>query len=188
MSDLRTQKQQMRREMQKRREQASAENPRASFALRDRFLAGVKVSPCIVGYYKAMGSEMEPAPLVEALRQKGCSFALPAVVAKGQPLRFHRFIEGDDLLMSAVGVFEPVATAPVVEPDILLVPFLAFDRRLYRLGYGGGFYDRTLAALRPRKKITAIGIGFSRQEVTEVPAGEGDARLDKVVTEIQVFG
>ncbi|MBL8906323.1 MAG: 5-formyltetrahydrofolate cyclo-ligase, partial [Rhizobiales bacterium] len=74
-----------------------------------------------------------------------------------------------------------------VHPDVLLVPMLAFDRRGYRLGYGGGYYDRTLAALRVLKPITAIGIAYSGQEIAEVPHGSWDEPLDWIMTERGAF-
>ena len=81
----------------------------------------------------------------------------------------------------------PLATALVVEPDVLLVPLLAFDKAGYRLGYGGGFYDATLAALRAKKKIIAIGVGFSDQEVPQVPHEKHDMKLDYVMTELEMI-
>ena len=81
------------------------------------------------------------------------------------------------------GIREPKADAPEVDPDILLVPLLAFDRTGHRIGYGAGYYDMTIARLRSRKTITAIGIAFAMQEVPTVPATERDARLDLVLTE-----
>jgi 5-formyltetrahydrofolate cyclo-ligase len=86
-----------------------------------------------------------------------------------------------------MGISEPAKTAPVVDPDVLLVPLLAFDKRGYRLGYGGGYYDCTLAALRQKREIIALGIGFACQEVADIPIASYDARLDKIVTETGVF-
>ena len=94
---------------------------------------------------------------------------------------------GDKLAAGAMGIMEPVAKAPLVEPDVLLVPLLAFDSRGYRLGYGAGYYDRTLTELRQRKKILAIGIAYAGQEVPEVPIESHDARLDKIATETKVL-
>ena len=85
------------------------------------------------------------------------------------------------------GIREPKPEAPEVEPDILLVPLLAFDRAGNRIGYGAGYYDMTIARLRARKPITAIGIAFAIQEVPAVPATERDERLDLVLTENEVI-
>lgn len=81
----------------------------------------------------------------------------------------------------------PPETAEEVEPDLLLIPMLAFDRLGYRLGYGGGFYDRTLELLRNRKPITAIGVAYAAQEMSEVPRGPHDQPLDWIMTEEQTF-
>jgi len=85
------------------------------------------------------------------------------------------------------GVSTPPADAAVLEPDWLLVPLLAFDARGYRLGYGGGFYDITLADLRARKKIFAIGAAYDGQEIAAVPRDANDARLDAILTEQRVL-
>jgi 5-formyltetrahydrofolate cyclo-ligase len=84
---------------------------------------------------------------------------------------------------SGLGILAPAATVPEVDPDVLLVPLLAFDRAGYRLGYGAGFYDRTLERLRRSKRVTAIGIGFAGQEVESVPRDRYDQPLDWLVTE-----
>jgi 5-formyltetrahydrofolate cyclo-ligase len=81
----------------------------------------------------------------------------------------------------------PPETAPEVIPDVLLVPMLAFDRRGYRLGYGGGFYDRTLEKLRALKKVTAVGVAYHAQMADDVPVGPHDAPLDYVMTEQETF-
>jgi len=108
-------------------------------------------------------------------------------MGKGEALQFRRYDTGDPLPTSAFGLEEPPATAEAVDPDVVLTPLLAFDRQRYRLGYGGGYYDRSLTGLRQRQEVTAIGVGFACQEVPEVPRGAHDAQLDKVVTEIQVL-
>ena len=86
-----------------------------------------------------------------------------------------------------MGLREPEPEADEVAPDILLVPLLAFDRTGGRIGYGGGYYDRTIAALRAKKRVIAVGIAFAAQEVAQVPVGAGDARLDLVLTEREVI-
>jgi 5-formyltetrahydrofolate cyclo-ligase len=86
-----------------------------------------------------------------------------------------------------MNILEPLPSRPRVEPDVLLVPLLAFDRHLHRLGYGGGYYDRTLKLLRKQKPVLAVGIAYACQEVEVVPVTPNDARLDKIVTEIQVL-
>jgi 5,10-methenyltetrahydrofolate synthetase len=136
-----------------------------------------------VSGYAAMGDEADPKALLMALSALGHPIALPRMTGKAQALCFHRWQEGDALRAHAFGVLEPLETAPQIEPDIVLVPLLAFDRAGYRLGYGGGFYDRTLAALRAQKPVKAIGIAYAGQETAAVPHDDHDQRLDGVLTE-----
>ena len=101
---------------------------------------------------------------------------------KGEPLLFRRWRIGDPLIARTWGILEPDESAAVVEPDVLLLPLLAFDAEGWRLGYGGGFYDRTLTRLRRRKPIVAIALAFASQEVDAVPHSAYDERLDWVLT------
>lgn len=137
----------------------------------------------VVSGYWPLRDELDPRPLLEALHRRGCVCSLPAVVTAGEPLAFRRWAPGSPLVPGPFGTSEPAPDAPPLSPALLLVPLLAFDRRGHRLGYGGGFYDRTLADLRARGKITAIGLGFAGQEVEAVPDDAGDQRLDWLVTE-----
>jgi 5-formyltetrahydrofolate cyclo-ligase len=101
---------------------------------------------------------------------------------KTKPLLFRAWAPGDAMDRAVWGIAEPKADKPELEPEVLLVPLLAFDRRGWRLGYGGGFYDRTLAALRARKAVAAVGVGFDEQRVDAVPHLDYDQRLDWVLT------
>jgi 5-formyltetrahydrofolate cyclo-ligase len=141
--------------------------------------AGAKVSA-----YLAMGSELDPAPTVAALAARGHAALMPVVTPRGQPLVFRHWRPGDRLVKGPLGTQMPHPDAPVDEPDVLLVPLLAFDALGYRLGYGGGYYDRTLRALRAGRKITAIGLAYAGQEVTSVPHEAYDERVDAVATEL----
>src|SRR5690606_28440236 len=114
----------------------------------------------LVSGFLAIGEEIDPAPLVSRLHREGTSICLPVMVGKGQPLAFRTWAPGDLLGTVVWGIREPAETAATVEPDVLLVPLLAFDRFGARLGYGGGFYDRTLRALRGRKPIVAVGLAY----------------------------
>ncbi|HEX4862192.1 MAG TPA: 5-formyltetrahydrofolate cyclo-ligase [Rhizomicrobium sp.] len=134
----------------------------------------------IVSFYWPMGDEADPRALAARLAERGHVLALPVTVKKGAPLVFRAWREGDALTVHAFGMHEPAATAPEVRPDVLLVPLLAFDARGHRLGYGGGFYDRTLAALDTK---LAIGVAYAGQEVETLPIHERDHPLDMVVTE-----
>jgi 5-formyltetrahydrofolate cyclo-ligase len=133
----------------------------------------------IVGGYHALPDEANPALLLERLVELGCHIAYPRVAGKGLPLEFHRVPDGEVLAPGAFGIHEPLDTWPKITPQALLVPLLAFDSKGHRLGYGGGFYDRTIALL----KVPAIGIAYSGQETETLPAEEHDAKLNAVLTE-----
>lgn len=137
----------------------------------------------IIAGYWPMGDEMDPRPLMLALATRGHALALPVTPPRGQPLAFRAWAPGTALRAGPMGTSEPVA-GEELRPDILLVPLLAFDRTGRRLGYGGGYYDRTLAALPGAK---AIGIAYAGQEMPEVPAGPQDFRLPLIATEAGVI-
>ena len=160
----------------------------AARALRDRFLAQIEVPQnAIVAAYAAFGGELDPLPLLEALAAKGVALALPVVEAKAAPLVFRSWEPGAPLVPHRFGMAEPSRDALAVVPDIVVVPLLAFDRKGYRLGYGGGYYDRTLAGLRKRGRVLAVGIGFASQEMPNVPRDPHDLPLDWIVTERAAF-
>jgi 5-formyltetrahydrofolate cyclo-ligase len=139
--------------------------------------------PLVVSGFHPFKSEIDVLPLLARLASEGWVTALPIVRAERQPLIFRQWAPGEPTVPGVWGIPMPAEEAPDVEPDVLLVPLLAFDRLGYRLGYGGGFYDRTLAHLRQKKQVTAIGIGYAGQEVSLVPRGGMDQRLDYVLTE-----
>jgi 5-formyltetrahydrofolate cyclo-ligase len=141
----------------------------------------------IVSGFMAMKSEINPLPLMRRLAERGAALALPAVPGRGKPLIMRAWQWGEALNSGVWGIREPKPDAAEVDPDILLVPLLIFDRRGYRLGYGGGYYDRTIAGLRARKIVTAVGIAFATQEVATVPTTPRDSRLDLVLTEREVI-
>jgi 5-formyltetrahydrofolate cyclo-ligase len=128
-------------------------------------------------------SEINPIPLMRRLADRGAPLALPVLVAPGEPLVFRSWSFGQPLAAGIWGIREPLADAPEVLPDVLIVPLLAFDRRGNRLGYGAGYYDRTLHRLRARKPVVAIGLAFAIQEIPDVPVTSRDARLDLVLTD-----
>jgi 5-formyltetrahydrofolate cyclo-ligase len=118
-----------------------------------------------------------------ALSAIGWRLALPVVVGPGLPLVFHAWAPGEPTVRAGFGLEVPAAEIEVV-PDLLLVPMLAFDARGHRLGYGGGFYDRTIAALRAGGVAPhAFGVAFAAQAVPLLPDSETDMRLDAIVTE-----
>jgi len=141
----------------------------------------------IVSGFMPMKTEIDPLPLMRKLEGQGARLALPVLVGRGKPLVMRAWTFGEPLSKGVWGIREPEPEAEEVAPDILLVPLLAFDRAGGRIGYGGGYYDRTIAALRAKKQVMAVGIAFAAQEVPQVPVGAGDARLDLVLTEREVI-
>jgi len=137
----------------------------------------------VVSGYVAIGSEIDAMGLLERFFEQGFTIGLPLVTAPDTPLTFLNYQPGDRLVKGNFDVFTPQHDVAKVTPALLLVPLLAFDRQGYRLGYGGGFYDRTLAQLRQRGAIKAIGLSFGGQEVDAVPHDGFDQPLDGVLCE-----
>lgn len=135
-------------------------------------------TPSVLAGYMALGDELDP---LAAMRGHAGPVCVPVVQGRGQALVFHRWTRDTQMVTGTFKVLVP-ATADPVTPDIVLVPLLAFDARGYRLGYGGGFYDRTLAALRARGPVLAIGFAYDVQEMAPVPTDATDARLDMIAT------
>jgi 5-formyltetrahydrofolate cyclo-ligase len=140
-----------------------------------------------VSGFMPLKSEVNPLPLMKALAGQGARPALPVIAGRGKALVMRSWTFDEPLDRGQWGIREPKPTAAEVEPDILLVPLLAFDRTGHRIGYGAGYYDLTIAALRGRKPIVAIGLAFAAQEVPAIPATPRDARLDLVLTEREVI-
>jgi 5-formyltetrahydrofolate cyclo-ligase len=136
-----------------------------------------------VSAFHPFRSEIDTKPLIGKLVADGWTTCLPIILGAGVPLIFRRWFPGEPTVSGDMNIMRPLDDAPQVEPDVVIVPLLAFDREGYRLGYGGGFYDRTLAVLRAKKKITAIGVGYSAQQVPHVPHDELDQPVDFVMTE-----
>ena len=141
------------------------------------------VAGAIVSGFMPLKSEISPLPLMQRLAEQGAELALPRIVGRGKPLSMRAWQFGAPLERGQWGIREPAADAPEVDPDVLLVPLLAFDRAGYRIGYGAGYYDMTIARLRSLKKIVAVGIAFAMQEVPDVPKTARDERLDLVLTD-----
>ncbi|MBL9049190.1 MAG: 5-formyltetrahydrofolate cyclo-ligase [Tabrizicola sp.] len=133
----------------------------------------------VLSGYMPMRSEIDPLPAMAA--HQGL-VGVPVILAKASPLRFREWSPGCRLVEGAFKAMIPEEGA-WVEPEVLIVPLLAWDARGYRLGYGGGFYDRTLEGLRAKGPVLAVGFAFAAQEVAEVPIDATDQRLDAMVTE-----
>ena len=160
----------------------------AGLAMAKRGLpAGLDLAAGIVSGFIPYKSEITTVPMLSRLRRDGWQTCLPIVIAAEQPLIFRAWAPGDPLVPGVWDIPIPLDTAAELLPDVLLVPMLAFDRKGFRLGYGGGFYDRTLEKLRELKKVVAIGVAYHAQMVGEVPVGIHDAPLDYVMTEQETF-
>lgn len=156
----------------------------ASRQVAEHFIAAVEVGPgAAVSGYLPINGEIDVRPLLRDLDARGHPVALPVVAARRSPLLFRAWIDGAPLEDGPFGTRHPADAAAGLVPDILVVPLLAFDRSGGRLGYGGGYYDRTLAALRTAKDVVAVGVAYREQEVSDVPCDETDQRLDWVVTD-----
>jgi len=159
----------------------------AAQAIAERGLP-VPVSPgTVVSGYSPLKFEISPLPLMRHCARDGAKLALPVIQGRGSPLIMRAWAFGETLGSGVWGIREPKAEAPEVFPDILIVPLLLFDRSGYRLGYGAGYYDMTIARLRAMKPVTAIGLAFAAQEIAEVPKTPRDARLDLVLTEREII-
>jgi 5-formyltetrahydrofolate cyclo-ligase len=132
----------------------------------------------VVGGFWPLAGEIDVRPVMAALHDLGHSLCLPHTPPRGQALVFHHWQPGEPLRPGRFGTLVP--DGPVAKPTLLLVPLLAFDRRGYRLGYGGGYYDRTIAGL---PGVATIGCAFAVQEVSAVPSGPTDMPLDSIATE-----
>ena len=184
MAPFQAEKAEMRAAARSRRAVAGRDRPDAALALADVFRRAIALpARSVVAGSCAIADEIDVGPLLRRLRKDGHAIALPCVVRAGTPLRYAVWREGDDLAAGPFGTRQPVESAATAFPDVVILPMLAFDRAGYRLGYGGGYYDRTLAVLRRDRAIVAVGVAFAAQEVASVPHGEHDQRLDWVVTE-----
>src|SRR5215470_877131 len=163
-----------------------AERMAAAEAIAARAFPVAVASGAVVSGFMPLNSEINPLPLMRKLSDLGARLALPVVVGRGQPLAMRAYAFGDALVKGVWGIRVPPPEAPEVAPDVLLVPLLAFDRNGNRLGYGAGYYDMTIAALRAKKRVVAIGIAFAAQEVDLVPTTPRDVRLDLVLTEREI--
>lgn len=154
--------------------------PEAGAMLRDVILREAPPPPgAVIGGFWAMGSEIDTRPLLDALHASGHLIALPVTPPRGQPLFFRPWSPGTPMARGPMGTQHPAEGEPIA-PSWLIIPLLAFDRTGARLGYGGGYYDRTLALLRG---ATAIGVAYAAQEIPKVPTGPHDIRLPAIATE-----
>jgi 5-formyltetrahydrofolate cyclo-ligase len=171
-----------------RREAHLAAGPGAGLLIADNFLVKFpwREARAIAGYV-SIGDEADVMPLLGQLAGFDAGLALPAVAAPDAALEFRRWHPEDTLEPGPFSTHHPSDAAERVVPDLLLVPLLAFDRKGGRLGYGGGYYDRTLASLRKQGSVIAVGIGYEAQKRDGLPMEAHDQKLDWIVTEQDVW-
>jgi 5-formyltetrahydrofolate cyclo-ligase len=141
----------------------------------------------IVGGYSPINSEIDCLPVLEQLFKLGIAICLPVVSNKEKHLTFYQWKPGDKMVRGSYGVCEPLTSNKEIIPNVLLVPMLACDKHGNRLGYGGGYYDRTLKKLRARKSmggVTAIGLAYEGQIYGEIPHFEEDEPIDIILTDV----
>jgi 5-formyltetrahydrofolate cyclo-ligase len=165
---------------------AAARKAAAETIAERAFPAPVKPGAVVSGFFP-MKTEINPMSLMRKLSEGGALLALPAIAGRGKPLIMRAWSFGAPLKAGQWGIREPTPEAAEVAPDILIVPLACFDRAGHRIGYGAGYYDMTISALRAKKQVIAIGIAFAAQEIPRVPATERDERLDLVLTEREVI-
>lgn len=166
-----------------RRKAAFDTAPRAQASCLAQVLAEYRGVP--VSGYMAMRTEIDPTPAMAEAAAHG-PVGVPVIVGRGQPLQFARWTPGCGMVAGPFKAEVP-AVLDWMTPQILIVPLLAFDARGGRLGYGGGFYDRTLAGLRARGPVLAIGFAFAAQQDDALPLGSTDQMLDMIVTEAGII-
>lgn len=162
----------------------AADQQAAAAAIAAHGLTGIPgITPgAVVSGFLSIESEINPAPLMAKLRRAGHPLCLPVIVAKAQPLIFRQFQPGDALKTVQWGIREPTDDKPELLPDIVLTAGLAFDPSGFRLGFGGGYYDRTLRKIRNLKSVIAIGIAYDVQRIDAVPHLDYDEPLDWILT------
>ena len=139
-----------------------------------------KITKGIIGGYYPVNFEVDDLMLLKKLEKKNFDISLPVIKKKFQ-MNFYKWSFTDLLKINKYGIPEP-ETKNIVYPDVLLIPLVAFDKNLNRLGYGGGYYDRLIKKLSKKKKIIKIGLAFSFQKINKVPTNSHDQKLDYIVT------
>jgi 5-formyltetrahydrofolate cyclo-ligase len=149
------------------------------------FLKIDKLNLKSIGGYYPSNYEIDDLHILDLLEKKNFKVSLP-IIKKDNHMNFYSWSRNDPLKINKFGIPEPVSSK-VYYPDILLVPLVAYDRSLNRLGYGGGYYDRYIEKIEKIKKVTKIGLAFSFQKISHIPIDQYDKRLDFVVTEREIL-
>jgi len=169
--------------LSRRRETHRVRAAAAEQALMERLSVDIGVSGKIIAGYWPIGDEINCRPAMGKLAKDGAQLALPVVAGQGQALIFRIWKPGEQLETGPFGTSHPRNSSSVCTPAILLLPLIAFDKTGQRLGYGAGYYDRTVAALRASGNILAVGVGYDEQEIEHIPADDHDQVMDAVITD-----
>ena len=173
-------KSKLRKKILKIREKNNKKNIQISFNQIIKILKKEKITKKIIGGYYPVNFEVDDLKLLEKFEKKNFDISLP-VVKKNFQMDFYQWSFSDPLRINKYGIPEP-EKKNVVYPDVLLIPLVAFDKNLNRLGYGGGYYDRLITSLSKKKKIIKIGLALTVQKVDKVPINVYDQKLDYIVT------
>ena len=173
-------KSKLRKKILKAREKFNTKNIHIDFSQIIKIIKKEKISKKIVGGYYPVNFEVDDLELLKKFEKKNFNISLP-VIKKNSQMDFYEWSFSDPLKINKYGIPEP-ETKNIVYPDVLLIPLVAFDKNLNRLGYGGGYYDRLIEKLSKRKNIIKIGLAFSVQEIDKVPINMYDQKLDYIVT------
>ena len=139
----------------------------------------------IIGGYYPSNHEINDLEILNYFSKRGSTISLPKIKKKSQ-MEFYKWYKNDPLLINKYGIPEPETTNRVY-PDILFVPLVAFDKKLNRLGYGGGFYDRYIQKISKIKKVVKVGLAFSFQKLKTIPVNKHDKKLDIIITEKEII-
>lgn len=178
------QKQLLRTKMKARRDRVSPRDREQAAQLVAKHMEPVlkEKTPQNIGLYFPVQSEFDTLPLAQKLWEQGASLSLPVVMGKELPLVFRPWTSDDELEARAFNIKIPQDNGLSVFPDMLVIPLLAFDKNGARLGYGGGYYDRTLEILRAKKDLTVLGLAYDFQEADVLPVASHDECLDFILT------
>ncbi|HCH23423.1 MAG TPA: 5-formyltetrahydrofolate cyclo-ligase [Oceanospirillaceae bacterium] len=182
------QKQAFRVTAKAKRLQAFQDQPQAGVQIAE-MISGVLELPAHsnVSVFWPLAEELDTLPILHALHTAGHQVLLPIMQGAGKPLLFGCWAPGDVLVEAAFKTLQPSPEQARMTPDVMLCPLLAFDRNGYRMGYGGGFYDRSIAQIKAQGELCTIGIAFAAQEVDSIVIGEFDEPLDMIVTEQEII-
>ena len=173
-------KSKLRKKILKIREKSNQRNTQINFNQLIKILKKEKITKKIIGGYYPVNFEIDDLTLLRKFEKNRFDISLP-VIEKNFQMDFYKWSLSDPLKVNRYGIPEPVIKN-IVNPDILLIPLVAFDKNLNRLGYGGGYYDRLIQKLSNKKKILKIGLAFSVQKINKVPINTYDQKLDYIVT------